>query len=749
MQQFEHELHRDYEDYSVLDIRLTGTQKRARHSSTSVWCMSYAVDDGPAKLWTPGAPCPPEFIECARNPKWQAVAHNATHEIGIEREIMTPRFGWPEIPLERQRCTMVEALAMSLPASLEALAKVLMLPEKKDSQGSLLMKKMARPRGIFPYGSLDKKRAEQIALWEKDDCSPFLGGFLSDGSFVTWYGSEENRKRLGEYCLQDTVTEQAVSKRLVPLDPRERDFWMVDHRINERGVLIHVRAVENAVKVLEFEAAQLARELTELTNGEVRSVNQVAQMLRWIKETEGLDLADLTKATVAGFLGREDISSGLRRVLEIRRDGAKASTAKFKRMLSCVCDDGRVRGIMQFHGATTGRFAGRLIQVQNFPRPETGWKPGDTKTVLAILGNENCTPEELSLGLSLFGPPLKVLSNCLRAFLSAPESKIFRIADYPNVEGRGLSLLAGQEDKLDAFRAADAHQGPDLYLVNAASIFGVPIETLNKHSPERQAGKTCELAFGYQGGVGAYRAMETTTRNSRAFTDKEVLAICQAWRKRWSKIPGFWKAMEYAAVSAVSTPGKVTVAGAENFEIRFKAVGAPMNTPLGQAAATYLIMRLPSGRKLFYPFPRLQQIYFAKAPEPENPETDSPSEIRRITKNEVAIYESSGWDTWDKLGLSFQGFDTGRKWTWLSTYGGSLVENVTQAFCRDILREGIMSCEEHGFKVVFHVHDEVVAEDTTGADRMAEFNECLTPKASWCAGLPLPVESEESQFYKK
>jgi DNA polymerase len=377
-------LHRDYETRSACDLRTSGVHKYAEDPSTEVLCMSYAVDDGPVKMWRWGEPCPPEFIECAKNPEWLAMAHNSQFEQTMERYLLSKRYGWPVIPRERERCTMVMAHAMSIAASLENAAAATGLEVRKDTEGRKLMMKMAQPRRVTAPG--EKTYDADLALAKSDKR---IATLLPGGEVAVWWYTAEMMDRLCEYCATDTKVERALEKRLMTLIPSEWDFWVLDQEINDRGIFVDLPAIDNALKIVELEKARLDKEMLFTTNGAVRTCSQAAALLAWLTG-QGVPMEAVAKGDVLAALALPGLPEVARKALMLRQEAAKSSTAKLKAMRLGASSNGRVKGTAQFHGASTGRFAGRRLQPQNFPRPSilTDKKSIAIGEVMDMLGDE-------------------------------------------------------------------------------------------------------------------------------------------------------------------------------------------------------------------------------------------------------------------------------------------------------------------------------------------------------------------------
>ena len=667
-------IHGDFETRSEVDLKEVGLDVYARHPSTDVWCFGWAREDESPHIWFPTK---------HYDDLWEGglegitiVAHNAPFELAIWNHICVPRYGWPPLRPEQTRCTMAMAYAMSLPGSLENASAALGLTQQKDMAGHRLMMQMSRPRAIEPDGT------------------------------VVWWDDFDKQMQLAEYCKQDVRTEQALCKRLLQLSPSEQALWELDYKINQRGIYIDRQAVTTAMWVVKKEVERLNGEMQKATNGEVCAATEVATMTKWI-QSRGVPIEGLAKADVIDALKLDYVPEDVRKALLIRQEAGKTSTAKLHTMVTCLNEDHRARGLLQYHAAGTGRWGGRRIQVQNLPRPSI---PHETiEQVIDVLAHASID-EAHEMITACFDRPMTVISDCLRGMICAAPGHELMAADFANIEGRVLAWLAGEQWKLDAFAKYDRKEGEDIYKLTAAKIYSVPAKEVNKD--QRQIGKVAELACGYQGGVGAFQTMAKTYRVVVA----DVLAdqIKTAWREAHPHIVEYWYGLEDAAMCAVRHPGQAFVAG-----LQLHAGGSNDRCVVYLVKGSFLFCKLPSGRVLTYPYPKLKPIM-------------------------------TPWGE-DKEQIHYMSVDgKTKKWQETHTYGGKLAENVTQAVSRDILADAIISVDNAGFPVIMHCHDEIVSEAkrSDNAD-YSKFIAAMSKQPSWASGLPVAVEGWRGLRYRK
>ena len=656
-----HVLHRDYETRSHAILKTVGTYKYATDPSTEVLCCAYAVDDEPVQLWTPGNRVPAEFIEAATNPSWIVCAHGAHFEDAIERHILHPRFGWPVFPVEKQRCTQAMALAVGLPARLRTVAIALELSNRKDAAGERLMHQTSKPRR--PH---------------KDE----------NPANIYWFKDQERLNRLYDYCRQDMEVERELYNRLPSLSKSEQSLWALSTVINSRGFCVDRAFAEVARKIAEAAAPEIDAEIKEITAGDVTSINQVARLTAWLQD-HGCALESLDRKVIERQLGKgdDDLSPLTRRVLELRLGGAQAATKKIDALLARAGDDGRIRGAFRYHGAATGRWAGEGVQPHNLKRPVVD----DLDAAVAAVATGDYAHVK-----RLYPRPLSVVGDCSRATICAEPGKVLIGGDLSSIESRVLAWGAGEQWKLEAYRRYDATHDPrdEPYCETACRIFRVPSGSYTKDSPERNVGKTCDLAFGYMGAINAWRKFEP-----ERFTDDEVKNFNAEWRAAHPAIKQFWYNVDRAALTAVRERGRVTRCG----PIAFKSTGA------------FLLLKLPSGRKLSYPQPRAvgdeqrQHVVFA-----------------------------------DNAAGQFKDCRNGN-----GAYGGLWTENVVSGISRDLLAEAMLRIEAAGYPIVLHVHDEIVAEVPEGFGSVDEFTHLMTRKPAWALDLPIAAKAWTGRRYTK
>lgn len=695
--------HIDFETRSTVDLKKTGVHKYAEHKDTGVWCMAYAIEEEPVKLWHPDLPAPKDLFEYMAD-GGLVMAHNAAFELVIWNILMRERFDWPTLPIKQVRCTMAMAMAMSLPGALANAAAAVNLDIGKDMEGKRLMMQMAKPRKVNPDGS------------------------------IMWWDDITKKKRLFDYCRQDVEVERKLEKRLLTLPPSEQEMWELDQTINGRGVNIDLIAVDRALELVDSEKIRLDSAMHKITKGELNTCNQVSALVSWCNErVDPIEpVPSLAKADVAEVLSRPDLPPEVRRALELRAEAAKASTAKLKAMVESASDDGQARGLFQYHGANTGRWAGRRIQLQNMPRPDFEQDVLESFIDCILAGTDR---DELEF---IFGPLMNIISSALRGMIKARDGEDFIAADLNAIEARVLAWLAGEEETLRLFSG-----GGDVYCTQAEGIYLYPVN--KKDNPdERKVGKVAILALGYQGGIAAFYQMargydvdftpiwpaikdsvndeelEKAQKAAHEYRSRggplllEQAMACDVIKQRWRaanvNVVQYWRNLDDAAKTAVMNPGQTFTAGAPGREVKFRMAGS------------FLFCQLPSKRCLCYPYPNI-------------------------------VEEAAPWSTKEKpatvFKLVYKGADDQGRWGDVDTYGGKLAENITQAVARDVLAEGIKKCESKGYPIVMHVHDEIVAQVKKGFGSVEEVEKLIATVPHWAKGLPLSAEGWRGERYRK
>lgn len=679
--------HIDFETRSACDLIKAGSDVYSQDPSTEVLCMAFCFEDGPIRLWTPQENNLNEL-----NPLLIAVEKGATiigHNVGgfefpIWNNVCTLKYGWPELKIEQCVDTMAMAYAMALPGSLDNASKAAGIQYTKDMKGHRIMLQLSQPRKRNKDGS--------VIWWEKEDVP-------------------EKFEHLYTYCIQDVLVEKELSKRLLPLKANEQNLWVLDHKINRRGVRVDIDSAKKALKLVDLQKEVADKEIRRISKGAVTTCNSVGQISDFLKY-RGIEVESLAKADVLELLSQE-IPKDCREVLELRKETAKTSTAKIKAMIKGVGLDGRMKGLFQWHGAGTGRWAGRRVQLQNLPRPMIDqWQ---IEWVFSALKRDSIHDvlEEIEL---FHGKPLSVLSDCLRGFLCAAEGHDFIGCDFSAIEARVLAWLAGEDRVLNVFKG-----NGKIYEHEASGIYNVTVDAVTKE--QRQIGKVATLALGYQGGVGAFQSMAVVY--GVHVEDALAEEIKVKWRALNPNIVQFWWDIEEAALGAVKYK-KQTSAGNKYAQVQFTVNGS------------FLWCRLPSGRVLCYPYPKLTTVKLIKD-----------AETKRVRKyNDEKDQDRT--DYFEKEALSYMSVDSyTKKWTRIQTYGGKLTENVTQAVARDLLSDSLIRLEEEGYPVVMHVHDEAVVEVPKGFGSVKQVEDLMSASEPWAEGLPVGAEGWRGERYRK
>lgn len=642
----------DIETYGSVDLTKSGVYAYANAPDFKILLFAYAFDDEEVKITdlAQGEALPKEVMDALTDGDVLKTAYNAN----FERTCIGKYFNI-DLPINQWRCSAVQASELGLPLSLSAVAVALGLEEQKDKRGKALIDYFSKP---CKPTKTNGGRTRNLPTHAPDKWEVFK-----------------------EYCIQDVEVERAIKKKLAqfPICDSEQKLWTYDQRINDRGVRVDRNFVENAIKFNTEYSDRCYDEAQKITG--LENPKSVVQLKAWLEEETGQKIDSLNKEKLKELIADESISLKTKRVIYLRSMMAKTSVTKYEAMERSVCDDGRIRGLLQFYGANrTGRWAGRIVQVQNLPQNHL--KDID-------YARECVENGDFELFEMLYENVPQTLSELIRTALVPSEDRRFIVADFSAIEARVIAYLAGEMWRLEVFKTHGK-----IYEASASQMFHVPIESIHKGDPLRQKGKIAELALGYGGSVGAMVSMGAL---KMGIDEEELQGIVDKWRNSNPAITAFWRTVENAAIKAVEGyPSKI------RHDISF------------YKQSNILFIGLPSGRKIAYVKPKI--------------------EVNRFGKKAVTY-----------MGMN----QTTKTWSRLETWGGKLVENIVQAFARDCLAESIIRLEDRGFKINFHVHDEVIVDVPKGVSSAEELAAIMCEPIEWAKGLPLNADGYECNFYMK
>lgn len=669
-----HHLSIDLETYSKVSIGKAGSYRYILDPSFEILLFAYSLDGMPVEVIdvASGQIIPLWLKNALKNPLYIKHAYNAA----FEWFALSKYLGW--LPPDQWRDTMLHALYCGYPASLDAAGKAMGLPEdkKKLTTGKALIRYFCVP---CKPSNANGNRTRNLPKHDPDK----------------W-------KLFKEYNGQDVVTEMEIDHRLsaFPVPAFVQKQWETDLQMNARGVAADMELVRGALVIGAIVKSRLMTEARQLSG--LDNPNSIRQLAQWLTDATDSDaeITSVTKETIATML-KQPQPANVQRMLEIRQELGKTSTKKYDALETCIADDGRVRGLLQFYGANrTGRWAGRLVQVQNLPRTYTHPLPPARQLV------KDRNIDGLRM---MYGSINDTLSQLIRTAFVATPGNVLIDADFSAIEARVISWLAGQEWRLEVFRTHGK-----IYEASASQMFHVPIEKIKKGNPEyalRQRGKVAELALGYQGGVSAMRRMDVG-HNLDDLSDDEVKGIVDRWRETNSMIRDLWNIVDSAAITVITYGGAQTIRSETTDAIITLACELDVIT-----GTRYMTILLPSGRKLYYPSPEI------------------------------------GVNRWGNPSVSYMGQNqTTKRWERVETYGGKLVENIVQAIARDCLAIAIENLEAQGLHVVFHIHDEVVIDTPAWADEdtmLETVTKIMTKPIPWAQALPLNADGWVDKFFKK
>ena len=653
----------DLETFSSVPIAKAGAQKYIASPDFEILLFAYSLNGAPSVCCdiAQGELLPDWVLDALCDPQCLKHAYNAAFEWGC-----LSKFMGRQLPPEQWRCTMFHGLYAGYPAGLDTTGRALGLPEDK--------RKLGTGKALIRYF-----------------CVPCTPTKSNGGRRRNLPNHDPARWELfKEYNAQDVTTEMEIERRLslitVP-DWLQRQ-WETDLLINARGVAVDMEMVNGALEIGATVRERLTQEAVRISG--LSNPNSVQQLSAWLEQETGEEVTDLRKDTVAKMIAQAPDIPEVQRMLEIRQELGKTSTKKYDAIEQAVCPDGRVRGLLQFYGANrTGRWAGRLVQVQNLPR---------TYTQPLELARNLVKQRKLDNLRLIYGSVPDTLSQLIRTAFVASDGNVLIDADFSAIEARVISWLAGEQWRLEVFKTHGK-----IYEASASQMFGVPIERIKKGNPEyalRQKGKVAELALGYQGGAGALINMGAL---DMGIPEDDLPDIVQRWRDTNKRICDLWYKMNSSAVEAISTGSSVGV-GRLLVSCEYDAVHE----------VEYLTVLLPSGRKLYYNSPQI------------------------------------GENKWGGPSISYMGMDqTTKKWKRVETYGGKLVENCVQAVARDCLAQAIENLEKEGLPVVFHIHDEVVIDCRADTATLDDVVNIMSRPIPWAPGLPLNADGWVGGFFKK
>ena len=681
-------IHKDFESFSESDLKKVGAYRYANDPSTEILMCALAEGDEEPVLWLPPQYCTPELyssdraielMESLSDPEVEIHAFNSEFESALTQAKFEEQTGFAAPHPDQYRCSAAMCRRAAIRSNLADAAADLRLVERKDASGKNYI-------NIFCKPVTTKAGTRRIMpLEQPEDFAAF-----------------------GRYCMQDVRSERAVDAKLFKfrLTGFPLDTFMFTAKMNRRGLPVNVPGLERALKIIHQEGAAITEEFAAFVG---MRPTQIKKFLPWLK-ARGYTGANLKAETIETFLeevedGEREASEEVIEALKLKQFISYAATSKVQAMLNCANEDGRVRGAFLDHGARTGRWTAKYVQPHNFKRPTAldvrdAWSeqhPEVSKQQVAkLFGPQTsfvaykaiCDGMDREAVKHLFGPPLEVISSCIRHFIQLPRGKMFD-ADYASIEARVVCWLAGQEDALEKFRNNDP-----IYEDMASYIFGIPIEKITKKGLHRFIGKQTVLGCGFQ--MGAPKFQKTCANYGQKIDLELAERAVAGYREKYDKVKALWYATERAAKNAINVPNKMFTAG----KLRFFSTHT--------AGMKYLVMKLPSDRLIAYPDPRINE----------------------------------------EGKISFYGLIKGKVWGRLSTYGGKLVENGTQAVAADVMANGSIKAECAGYEIFALIHDEALSSIKRG-QTVEEFARHLKDLPAWAAGLPIEVEAEEVEVYTK
>lgn len=651
-------LYVDIETYSSVDIKSCGAYKYIESPDFEILIIGYALDDGPVTIidLAQGEKLPKEFTQALFSPNCIKVAHNAVFE-----RLSFKRIGY-DIPAKDWYCTSVKAAYCGLPLSLDGVSKALNLTDKKLDTGKALIKYFSCP------------------------CKPTKINGMRTRNYP-WHNLEK-WDMYKEYNKYDVLAEREIYKRLeaYEIPEIERKLYVLDQAINDRGILVDTDLASSAIEVDTVYTDMLVQQAKDLTG--LDNPNSPTQIKNWIEKKTGIEVDSLSKEALPILMENLKDYPDVIELLELRKKLSKTSIKKYYAMLNCVMADSRVRGTFQFYGANrTGRWAGRLIQLQNLSKNHAS----NISLLRDLIKAKDWDTVEM-----LYGDTADILSQLVRTAFIAPPNSLLCVADFSAIEARVISWLANEEWRMEVFKGDGK-----IYEATGAKMFNVPISAITKGSVLRDKSKISELALGYGGSLGALNRMGG---ERMGLSNTEMTSLVHRWRTANPSIVALWGELEEAALAAVRYG---------------KSISCTCRNIVFRGTSEFLTVTLPSGRSLFYYMPRIK-----------------PKKVKSRDTHTLH-YQGVIQET--------------KQWGEIDTYGGKLTENIVQAIARDLLGYSMLQLEERGFKPICHIHDECIVEvpEESAKDSLRIMEQIMGTPPAWASDLPLRADGYVTPFYLK
>ena len=650
----------DVETYSSVDIKESGAYKYIESPDFEILIIGYALDDSPVKIvdLAQGEEMPEEFEEALLDPDCVKVAHNAVFE-----RLSFKHIGY-NVPAEQWYCTSVKAAYCGLPLSLDGVSKALNLTDKKLDTGKALIKYFSCPCKATRVNGMRTRNYPEHA--------------------------PEKWEMYKEYNKYDVLAEREIFKRLEAyiIPDIERKMYVLDQNINDRGILVDMELAESAIAVDNTYTSILTQHAQQLTG--LENPNSPVQIRQWIERTTGCVVMSLSKETMPDLMKEFADYPDVIELLNIRKKLSKTSIKKYYAMLNCAMKDHRVRGTFQFYGANrTGRWAGRLLQLQNLSKNHISHIEVPREMIRA----RDWESVEM-----MYDDVADILSQLVRTALIASPGKVFSVADFSAIEARVISWLANEKWRMDVFRGDGK-----IYEATGAKMFNVPISAITKGSVLRDKSKISELALGYEGSLGALKRMGG---ERMGLSDTEMMSLVCKWRSANPAIVDMWKEIDEASKEAVRYQ---------------RPVSCTCRNIIFDCNGEFMTIQLPSGRKLFYYGPKFKDKKIGHSTMPTR----------------VLCYQGVVQET--------------KQWGEIDTYGGKLTENIVQAIARDLLGDAMLRMQDEGYEIVASVHDEVIVEvpEINAKDHYNRLVEIMSTPPQWAEDLPLNADGGVMMFYQK